>query len=202
MIYAEIWSNPQTLSDFQKVWLWVDGAALSLPCVFEFLADKSICCIDLHHSMGRTLVLGWGELLSHSISWLTDHTWIDHFFLPSSLFEWVGKLFHLLCKRSWKPVGETQYSTARELQFSVRVIFWRRDVTQSILYWKERRNMGFWFSCEWRNEWCKSIWQGSLCCKTIGQRNWEHLEMGFFTPFATFQSEYLSTARLLTKFRW
>lgn len=202
MTYTEIWLNPQTLPDFQKVCLWVYGAALSLPCAFEFLTDKTIFCIDLHHCMGRTLLLGWGELLSHSISWLTDHTWIGHFSTQVPYWNGRVKLFHLLCKGSWKPVGETQYSTARELQFSFRVIFWRRDVTQSILYWKERRNMGFWFSCEWRNEWCKSIWEGSLCYKTIGQRNWEHLEMGFLTPFATFLSEYLSATRVPAKFRW
>lgn len=151
--------------------------------------------------MGRTLVLGSGELLSHSISWLTDHTWIGHFFSQVPYLNGRENSFIFFVK-DLESQCETQYSTARELQFSFRVIFWRRDVTQSILYWKERRSMGFWFSCEWRNEWCKSIWQGSLCYKTIGQRNWEHLEMGFFTPFATFLSEYLSTTRLLTKFRW
>lgn len=63
-------------------------------------------------------LLGWGELLSNSISWLTDHTWIGHFFSQVPYLNGRENYFHLLCKGSWKLVGETQYSTARELQFS------------------------------------------------------------------------------------
>lgn len=90
-----------------------------------------------------------GDLLSQPVSWLTSHTQIGHFFSQLPYLNGRENYFQLLCKGSWKPMGETLYSRASESEFSFRVIFWRRGVTQSIPYWRERRNMGVWFSREW-----------------------------------------------------